>query len=587
KETVSYEITMQTMAGEYQADQELVLTKEASKEYRIQWDSGVIFPGLKESDKVRIQTTPAVRGNIYDRNQTLLAGEGLVTQVSIVPGKLGENKAEVVAQIAGILGMTPEEITKKLEASWVKSDSAVPIKEIPVGDEQTEAALVGANGEGAIPGVMTSDVPERVYPLGEKAGHLTGYIQTITEEQLKEKAAEGYHSGSTIGKAGLEKRYEKELRPTDGAEIYIEDSEGNKKETVCLKAPQNGKDVTVTIDAATQQTTYDQFSTDAATAVVMNPKTGELLALVSAPGYNPNEFILGMSDARWQELNQDGNQPLTNRYSTAWVPGSTFKPITAATGVDAGKISPEDNKGNVGLRWQKDGSWGNYFVTTLTDYGSEVNLANALIYSDNIYFARAALDIGTDTFATALSKLGFGEEMPVDLALQTSTYGKDNQIENEIQLADTGYGQGQVLVNPVHLASIYSAFVNQGSMILPVLRSGEQATGPTFWKENVFTPQTADLIQNDLIQVIENPQGTGASAKIQGVTLLGKTGTAETKGSQGEAGAKELGWFACETTSEMEKPISVIAMVEDVQAKGVKHYVNDKVKIIMESYLQQ
>lgn len=584
-DTVSYETTMDTAAGSYSFSNEMKLVKNSDREYRIEWNSGIIFPQLGEDDKVRIATSTAKRGTIYDRNQMALATEGTVIQIGIVPGKLGDNRDGNIAQIAQILGITAEDIEKKLSASWVTDESLVPIKELSSSDTETETALVGAEGQEGIPGVASSEVQERVYPLGEMAGHLTGYVQAISAEELEKKKGEGYHSGSVIGKTGLERAYESELRAVDGAEIYITDSEGTKKETLCFTPAQDGKDVTVTIDAAVQQNTYQQFAADNGTAVAMNPKTGELLALVSTPGYNPNEFILGMSSDRWEQLNGDANQPMMNRYTASWVPGSTFKPIIAGIGLDAGKISPDENKEYVGLRWQKDASWGDYYVTTLTDYGSEVNLQNALVYSDNIYFARTALDIGADSLIQGFKKLGFGEEIPGDLALKTSTYGEDSNLSNEIQLADTGYGQGQVLVNPVHLASIYSAFVNDGNMILPVLNT-RGSLAPSYWKENVFTPETVNIVKNDMIQVIENPSGTGASAKIEGVTLLGKTGTAETKASQGETGAKEYGWFACETSDDAEKPIQVIAMVEDIQSKGVKHYVNDKVRNIIADYLQ-
>lgn len=182
-----------------------------------------------------------------------------------------------------------------------------------------------------------------------------------------------------------------------------------------------------------------------------------------------------------------------------------------------------------------------------------------------------------------MRRAGFEEELPFDIGAQVSTFGTDSKISSEIQLADTGYGQGELLVNPIHLASIYSAFVNEGNMILPILQmeEGQQAE---YWKKDVFTEETAKQIQSDLVQVIENPTGTGAGGRIEGVSLLGKTGTAETKGSQEDAGALEYGWFACETTDGEERPLSVIGMVEDVQKKGGSNYVVSKVNAIMESY---
>ena len=424
--------------------------------------------------------------------------------------------------------------------------------------------------------------------ISSKAGLLYGDISAklppmkYLSEKLENK---GYHANSVIGRSGLEQAYEEELRPVDGTRIIIADETGNTIETLAYQPVQNGKDVRVTIDAEVQKTAYDQFAQDPGTAAAMNPKTGEVLALVSTPGYDPNEFVLGMSDARWNALNEDASNPLMNRFVNTWVPGSTFKGITAAVGVDAGIINPDENLGYVGLSWQKDASWGDYHVTTLTDYGETVNLVNAMTYSDNIYFAREALKIGADTMEEKLKSFGFEEELPFDLTMQASTFDDDGKIDSEIQLADTGYGQGQVLVNPLHLLSMYSMFVNDGNMIQPVLKYEENAAAK-IWKEQAVSAQTAQTVKQSLLSVIENPSGTGASAKIDGVTMLGKTGTAEIKESQDDTTGVERGWFICETTEDMPNQIAVVGMVEDVKTKGGSSYVTQKVRNIAVSYLQ-
>ena len=321
-----------------------------------------------------------------------------------------------------------------------------------------------------------------------------------------------------------------------------------------------------------------------AAAAAMNPVTGEILALVSTPAYDPNEFVLGISDARWEELNDPATAPLQNRFQGTWVPGSTFKGITAAVGVDSGKLDPSANMGYVGLSWQKDESWGDYHVTTLTDYGENVTMENALVYSDNIYFARAALDIGAETFKEYFKKMGFDEDIPFELSLQQSAYDDDGNIDSEIQLADTGYGQGQLLVNPVHMLSMYSMFVNGGNMVQPVL-SWEEGYTAKIWKEQVISAETADTVKNALIQVIENPAGTGAVAKIDGITMLGKTGTAEIKDSQDDTDGVERGWFICETADPAAaRPVAVVGMIEDVKGKGGSNYVTEKVGNIAAAY---
>lgn len=578
--TVKYSETMETSADEISFDNAVTLQKEDG-EYKIDWDSTVIFPNLQDSYKVQIQTESAQRGTIYDRNGVILAGNGTVLEVGLVPGKMGDDtaRAESIKKLAELLDVSEEAIQNALGASYVQDDSFVPIKKIAKGNEEKEAQLL------TIPGVMLNDSQDRVYPLGAAAGHLTGYVQAVTAEDLEKLENKGYHANSVVGRSGLEQAYEEELCPVDGTRIIIADETGNTIETLAYQPAQNGKDVRVTIDAEVQKTAYDQFAQDPGTAAAMNPKTGEVLALVSTPGYDPNEFVLGMSDARWNALNEDASNPLMNRFVNTWVPGSTFKGITAAVGVDAGIINPDENLGYVGLSWQKDASWGDYHVTTLTDYGETVNLVNAMTYSDNIYFAREALKIGADTMEEKLKSFGFEEELPFDLTMQASTFDDDGKIDSEIQLADTGYGQGQVLVNPLHLLSMYSMFVNDGNMIQPVLKYEENAAAK-IWKEKAVSAQTAQTVKQSLLSVIENPSGTGASAKIDGVTMLGKTGTAEIKESQDDTTGVERGWFICETTEDMSNQIAVVGMVEDVKTKGGSSYVTQKVRNIAASYLQ-
>ena len=577
-ETVTYSTSMDTCAGSVSFDNQAVLEKDSDGAYRISWDSTLIFPSLQDDYKVRVETETAERGSIYDRNGTALATQGTISEVGLVPGKMSGNKEEDIQKIAELLDMSTDDINSLLGASYVQDDTFVPLKQISKDDTDTESKLL------EISGILINDAAERIYPLGAAAGHLTGYVQSVTAEDLEKKAGEGYHAGSVIGKSGLELAYEDTLRAVDGSSVNIVDSDGNVVETLASQEAKNGEDIHVTIDASLQQTAYDQFSSDNGTAVAMNPKTGEVLALVSTPGYDPNEFIMGMSDRRWEELNNSENRPLTNRFAASWVPGSTFKALTAVIGVDSGKIDPQENFGYEGLSWQEDSSWGDYHVTTLTDYGDQVNLENALVYSDNIYFAKAALKIGADTLIDRFKAMGFDEEIPFELSLTSSTYDDDDNIDSDIQLADTGYGQGQLLVNPVHMLSLYSLFVNDGSMIQPTLLCQDGYTGK-MWKENVFSADAVETVRNDLIQVIENPSGTGASARIDGVTLLGKTGTAEIKDSQSDTDGIERGWFICETADSTDTPVAVAGMVEDVKGKGGSSYVTEKVRNITADYL--
>jgi penicillin-binding protein len=268
----------------------------------------------------------------------------------------------------------------------------------------------------AIPGIMINDKAARVYPLGVQAAHLTGYVQSINAEELEVKKDKEYTGSSVIGKAGLENLYEDKLRGIDGGEIYITDTNGVKISSLVTKEVKNGENIKLTIDSAMQSTLYAQFASDKGVSVAMNPNTGEVLALVSTPGYDPNDFVMGMSTAKWDSLNGDTNKPLNNRFKATYAPGSTFKPITTAIGLNTNTLDPNANKNISGLSWQKDSSWGSYSVTRVSEYEGGSNLLNAMVYSDNIYFAQTALDIGKDKFQAGLKSLGFNESMEFDLA---------------------------------------------------------------------------------------------------------------------------------------------------------------------------
>ena len=589
--TVTYQTSFDTVAGTISLENEALFLKD-EEGYKLVWDDSMIFPNLTSTDKLRVSTTQAERGEILDRNGRVLAGKGTASSVGIVPGKL-ENREEAIAQIVELLEITPEAIEKKLSAKWVKDDSFVPIKTIPR-VEEIELMSISPDEEVLkenerheklleIPGVMISDVEVREYPLGEAAAHLVGYVQSVTAEDLEEHAGEGYTSNSVIGRRGMEGLFESELKGQNGCRIYIVNSEGKEKEELACILVQHGQDIQLTIDANLQISLYEQFKEDKSCSVAMNPYTGEVLALVSTPAYDNNDFIMGLSSEQWTALNEDENKPMYNRFRQVWCPGSTFKPITAAVGLESGAIDPMEDYGNVGLSWQKNASWGSYHVTTLHAY-EPVILENALIYSDNIYFAKAALKIGSDELENSLIRLGFNEELPFEIKMAESQYSNTEGIETEIQLADSGYGQGQILVNPLHMACIYSAFCNEGNVIKPYLVYQNEAEAE-YWIPGAFSNETASRVLEGTKKVVNNPNGTGYAAHRDDIILAGKTGTAEIKESKEDTFGTELGWFAIYTAEkDIECPILIISMVEDVKGRGGSGYVVKKDSLVLEEW---
>lgn len=569
---IRYKTNMETNAGNVEFMYTAELLKNKEKGYLIDWESNLIFPKLDDTDKVRIKNISAERGEIRDKNGVVLAGQGKVSSVGIVPSKIGENKEEKIKQIATLLGISADTINKELSASWVKDDSFVPLKKVAMSETELKQNLL------QISGVKISSVTERTYPLGEVTSHLTGYVQNITVEELEKKQGMGYNSNSIIGKAGLEKQYEERLKGEDGKEIYIEDAHGNKKAEIAKKEVKNGEDITLTIDSNIQTKLYNETKENAGFFVVMEPKTGEMLALVSTPSYDPNKFVLGMTQNEWNEIKESQNNPMMARYLQTWCPGSTFKPVTGAIGLTTNSLTTEDTFEYQGLSWQKDGSWGDYNVTTLTGYNGAKNLRNAIIHSDNIYFAQATLQIGKNNFINGLKKLKFGESIDFILSASKSQYSNTDDIAQDTLLADSGYGQGQILVNPIHMASIYSAFVNDGNMIKPYLEKTENKQ-VEYLVENAFSAESANTIKEDMIQVIEHQEGTAKAMRIEGRTIAGKTGTAELKSEKGEV-AETLAWFNCVTTDENSNQLLVIGMAEDGRSVGGSQYIIRKIKTI-------
>lgn len=588
---ISYTTSFDTVAGAVEFDNAAMFSKAADG-YKLIWQDSLIFPDLSKTDKVRVSTTQAQRGEISDRNGKVLAGKGTASSVGIVPGNL-EDKDAALKGLSELLEISVESIENKLEASWVKEDSFVPIAIIPKVQEiqlmtiaPDESVLEEYNRQTQlldISGVMLSDVEVRSYALEEAAAHLIGYVQKATAEDLENHSGEGYNSNSEIGRTGMESLYEMELKGTNGCEISIVDKNENKKSTVAKILKEDGKNIQLTIDSELQEIMYEQFKDDRGCSVAINPYTGEVLAMVSTPSYDNNDFIKGLSTEKWTFMNEDENKPLYNRFRQVWCPGSTFKPIIAAIGLETDSIDPNEDFGNEGLAWQKDSSWGDYEVTTLHAY-EPVILKNAIIYSDNIYFAKLALKVGAENLEKSLDELGFNQEIPFEIVMSESQYSNTEHIETEIQLADSGYGQGQILVNPLHLASLYTAFLNDGNVIKPYLQYKEDATSD-IWIADVFTEDTTDTVMEGLKGVINDPNGTGYAAYREDVVLAGKTGTAEIKATKDDTDGSEIGWFCVfSTEADVENPILIVSMVEDVKGMGGSGYVVGKDNAVLEQY---
>ena len=568
---VKYQISIDTVAGIIEYKNKIGIRNE-----QIQFNNNLIMKDYKDDCKIKVTTyNPEKRGRILDRNGEVLAEDEKGYSVGLVKGKLnGEND---YGQIAQYLETDVETIQKKMSASWINDDSFVPIKTV---SEITKNGLI-YNGILNIKGVKISTVSIRTYPYDKVASHIIGYVQNVNSEDLKKHKNEGYNSTSVIGRSGIEAAYEEKLKGITSGKIELVDKNDKVIKELCHKeVKMSPQDITLTIDIDLQQSLYNEYQNDKSASVAINPKTGEVLALVSTPSYSNNDFVLGLSTDKWDALNNDVNQPLMSRYTQTYIPGSSMKPITAAIGLETKIIDPDKDLGAKD-KWQKDSSWGNYYVTTL-HAPSPNNLKNAITYSDNVYFARSALSIGKENLFEYYKNLKIGEKIPFELALNRSQYINKNQKVNDQFIADSGYGQGQILMNPLQLASIYSAFVNNGSIYQPHIVQGKTKT----WIKNIFSKETSQTIKEDLINVIADEKGTGHSIYHDNVTLAGKTGTAEIKQSQSDTTGTELGWFTVMTT-DSKQPLLITTLVEDVKDRGGSGYVVEHTKTPLDLYLSK
>ena len=570
--SLPYKVSMDSIAGPISFGHKAKLVKEGKEgeeDWYIDWDSSYIFPELKEGEKVSVTSYPAVRGEIVDRNERGLAMNGSVYEVGIVPAEMEGNESAILQQVSSALQLSADEIKKKLNQSWVQPDYLVPVKKISIEETELVERLE------AIPSVSVNTADERVYPYGEAAAHLIGYVGPVSAEDLEKNKGKGYTAEDSIGKRGLEQLLEERLKGKPGAKVYIQAENGEEK-VIAEQQAEEGETITLTIDAELQSDIFKKYKNEAGSAAAIHPKTGETLALVSSPSFDPNQYILGMPASRQKALEEDKDKPLLNRFSSVYAPGSTIKALTGAIAIKNG-IDPDKGVKISGLKWQKS-NWKDHSITRVATPNIPIDMEAGLVYSDNIYFAQKALELGKAKFTKGLKEFGFGENIPFTYPITKSQAGS---IDSEGRLADSGYGQGQVQMSTLHVALSYSAFVNKGSIIAPVLISGEK-TGQ-IWKKDVLAEKDADHLLSMLKQVVEHEKGSGHALDDLGLSIAGKTGTAEIKASKQSSGT-ENGWFVGVNTKDPE--LLMCWMIEDVKGRGGSHLAVDQMKPIWKKYLK-
>lgn len=416
---------------------------------------------------------------------------------------------------------------------------------------------------------------QRYYPYGSLLAHIVGY----THEDENAEAA----SSARVGASGIEASYEDKLRGQDGMRVYLHSGTGQNKRTIYEESAENGFDVVLSVDMQLQQKAEDLLANTlygdemGGTVIVMNPRTGEIQAMASYPTYDLNKFSFGMTAEEYAAL-EELNAPFINRAVYAYTPGSIFKPVTAAAAVENRVLSYDYVfQGTI----EKD-HWKPVIQGVQLDIkraevirrNSPLNMRNALVHSDNIYFANAALKLGEDRLEGYFNKLGLNEKIPFDVPVRQSQYkstSPDDEAARTLQtFAETGYGQGTMLITPLQMACTYCAFANGGDIPTPYIVKGlykedghdyveVEKTTPSIWRENVIASDVCDRITAMLKDVVSTRyNGTGQKLRVGSYVIAGKTGTAEVIKNK-----KDNSWFIGYRTgvSEDEERL-VLVMLE-------------------------
>jgi penicillin-binding protein 2 len=546
--------------------------------YYLQIVRGAYFHRLAEENRIQLIRLRAPRGIVYDRYGNVLVSNRASFSVSLdlnnvrdlggtldfLEKALGLDRAELEHRVRSV------ESYRRFEPVRVKEDVS----------RQEVAALESSRYEH--PGVLVEVEPRRSYPFGTLAAHLLGYVGQINAAELKARADLGYRIGDHIGKMGIEKELDAELKGRDGFQQMEVDSLGRGLQVLSKIEPVPGHNVSLTLDLGLQQAAEEALTGLAGSVVVIDPRDGGVLAAASSPSIDPNRFSHGLSQEEWEAVNRDPRHPLQNRILQAqYPPGSVFKIVTAIAGLESGDLTPGTafscrgalKFGNREFRCWKKGGHG------------EVGLHRALVESCDVFFYQAGIRIGIDPIARVARDLGLGKPTGIELGGESPGLIPDTAWKRRVrgepwyagETLSAAIGQGYDLVTPVQMALLGATVANGGTVYRPhLIRRVTDGGGRTVREERVvvdrelrLAPGTLGAVKQGLWGVVNEPGGTGSAARVPGLNVAGKTGTAQVvrMPSRGERGAgsderyKDHAWFVCFAPSDRGQ-VAIAAVVE-------------------------
>ena len=511
--------------------------------FQLQILEGADLSDRSKRNSVRHERLEAPRGEIVDREGRVLATARPAFRVEVLPNDV--RSPDAVYRALGMLIERDPGQLRETVGDPSGRDRFKPVVLNPDLDYDEYARL--ESHRYALPGVMTATGPWREYVEDSLAAHLLGTIGEIQPRQLETLQSSGYRQGDFVGQTGIESRFESHLRGRAGGRNLVVDVLGREIEVIDEVEAVPGGRIVLTIDADLQRVGEQAFkSTDPEQAdysgalIALDPRNGDVLALVSEPGYDPNSFAGGIDADIWRSLTEDPLRPMQNRaLSGQYSPGSTYKPFVAVAGLSEEDFDPEETVfcpgyftlGRRTYRCWKRGGHGN------------VNLAQALVYSCDVYFYELGLKLGVDKLAVFANAFGLGRRSGIEIAgekpgLVPTKKWKERARKEPWQKGETvsiAIGQGFNLATPLQLAVAYSVIANGGTIVVPrvVMRLESwdgtlvETIDPKPGIDSGLDPEDLKTVKDALVQVVNAERGTGARARLPGVLVGGKTGTTQ------------------------------------------------------------
>jgi penicillin-binding protein 2 len=543
------------------------------------------FQTLAETNRIAIVPVAPNRGVITDRNGVVLAQSYSAYTLEITPSRVAnlDKTIDELSDIVEVRERDRKRLRKLIEES--KNFESLPLRTKLTDDEVARFAV----NRFRFPGVEINARLFRQYPYGELASHVVGYIGRINDRDVERIAdwdeTTNYKGSDYIGKTGIELAYERQLHGKTGNEEVEVDASGRAVRTLSRKPPISGDNVALTIDIDLQQAAEEAFGTRRGALVAIDPRNGEVLAMVSKPGFDPNLFVDGIDSASWQELNESPDKPLLNRpLRGAYPPGSTIKPFLALAALQSGKRTPSQAIFDPGY-YQIPGQSHRFRDDKPGGHGT-VDMAKSIIVSCDTYYYTLAGETDIDDTARFLSQFGFGAKTGIDIdgeltgILPSRTWKRERYGNNgKWYLGDSisaGIGQGYNAFTPLQLAHAIAAIANDGVAYRPHLLhaiNGREDSANALVDERPTTialnPANLAVIKAALVGV--NREGTGKQAFVGATyTSAGKTGTAQVYSLKGEKYSekkvderlRDHAWFIAYAPADKPR-IAIAVLVEN------------------------